>query len=190
MIAALGYIRGADGVFRDQAGQRLEVEIRSGPQDQAFNPAVAIADYWQRIGVQTSTVRATGRLAQDPELHATFPGFLISSEPHDVLGLGVLHSVQARLPENGFQVAGAPNRSRYMNPDLDGLIDTYFRTVSPRERVPVMGRIAQHVAEQLSVMGIYYNPSPYGRANRLVSVSPEPAQGSNSAWNAQEWDVR
>ncbi len=190
MIEALGYTRGADGVLRDGADQRLEVEIRSGPQDQAFNPAVAIADYWQRIGVQTSTFRATGRLAQDPELGASFPGFSIYGGVHDVVGLRVLHSAQARLPENGFEVGGAINRSRYMNPELDGLIDTYFRTISPRERVPIMGRIAQHVAEQLPVMGIYYNPDPYARANRLVNVSSKPAQRSNSAWNAHEWDVR
>ena len=186
MIEGLGYTRGADGAWRDPTGGGLEVEIRSGPEDQAANPAAAIADYWQRIGVGTYTLRATPRLAQDPEASATFPGFNVGSNPNDVAGLRGLHSSRARLPENGFQAPVPRNDSRYMNPELDSLVDGYFKTIPVQDRVAVLGRIVRHVAEQLPVVGIYYNPTPDGYGNRLVNVTSTWAQGSNPGWNAHE----
>ena len=192
MIEALGYTRSGDGVGRDPTGQRLEVEIRSDGPDANANAAAGVADYWQRIGVRASTLHATGRLGQDPELVATFPGFRLTSSPHDA-SMSILRSAQVALPENGFQVSGPPNHSRYMSPELDGLIDTHERTIRPQERVPLMGRIVQHVADQLPVIGIYYNANAHAHAHRLLNVgTAQTGQGPrarNAAWNAHEWDV-
>lgn len=190
LIEGLGYARGPDGSLRDQTGQRLELEIRSLPTDSAANAAAAVGDSWQRVGIGASFVRATGRLAQDPEAQAAFPGFYVSNQPKDVNGLLRLHSSRAQLRENNFEAPAPPNRSRYMNADLDGLIDAYFRTIPVPERVSVLGRIIRHVAEQLPVMGTYYSGRPDAFAIRLVNVSPRWGGGTNPAWNAHEWDVR
>jgi ABC-type transport system substrate-binding protein len=147
LIESLGYGRGADGAFRDQTGQQFQVEIRSVATDSAANAAAAVADSWQRVGIGASAVRMTPRLAQDPEAQAAFPGFFIVPRPKDVNGLQTLHSSRAQLPENGFQ-APAANWSRYMNPEMDGLIDAYFRTIPMPERISVLGRIIRHVAER------------------------------------------
>ena len=192
LIESLGYTRGADGAFRDQTGQRLQVEIVSAPVDSAANAAAAIADSWQRVGIGASTVRQTPARAQDPEAEFAFPGFFINGQPKDVAGLLSLHSSRARLPENNFQAPGA-NWSRYMTAELDGLIDAYFRTIPVPERISVLGRIIRHVAEQLPVMGTYYSGTPDAFANRLVNVSTRwagAAAGTNPAWNAHEWDLR
>jgi len=150
-----------------------------------------IADSWQRIGLGgTTAVRATGRLGQDPEAQATFPGFMIQNSASGVPGLRRLHSANVRLPENSFQVGGSENVSRYMNPELDGLIDAYFRTIPLADRIAVMGRILRHVAEQLPVMGIYYNPAPDAFGNRLLNIGIARAFGSVPSWNAHEWDVK
>ena len=84
------------------------------------------------------------------------------------------------------------NNSRYMNAELDGLIDAYFRTIPVQERISGLGRIIRHVAEQLPVMGIYYSGRPDGFATRLINVSARwsASTGTNPAWNAHEWDVR
>jgi hypothetical protein len=61
------------------------------------------------------------------------------------------------------------------------------------ERISVLGRIILHVAEQLPVMGTYYDGLPDGFANRLVNVSTRAAggaSGTHPAWNAHEWDVK
>jgi peptide/nickel transport system substrate-binding protein len=193
LIGGLGYTRGADGALRDQTGQQLQVEILSAPADSAANAGATVADHWQRVGIGASAVRETPRLAQNPEAEATFPGFFVGTQPKDVVGLWNLHSSRARLPQNSFQVGSGGNYSRYMNAEMDGLIDAYFRTIPVPERISALGQIILHVAEQLPVMGTYYTGQPDAFANRLVNVSPKwagAAAGTNPAWNAHEWDVR
>jgi len=133
----------------------------------------------------------TPRLAQDPEAQAGFPGVFITTAPKDI-NLRALHSSRARLPENNFQMPMPANHSRYMNAELDGLVETYVRTIPLPERISVLGRIIRHVAEQLPVMGLYYSGTPDAFANRLVNVSTRSkgAVGTNPAWNAHEWDLR
>ncbi len=191
LLSGLGYSRGADSSFRDQTGQRLEVEIRSAPQDTSANAAAAVADSWQRVGIGGSAVRETPRLAQDPEAQAAFPGVFIVTAPKDI-NLRSLHSSRARLPENSFQMPNPVNFSRYMNAELDGLIDAYLRTIPVPERISLLGGFIRHVAEQLPVMGLYYSGTPDAFANRLVNVSTRSRGlvGTNPAWNAHEWDVR
>jgi len=79
-----------------------------------------------------------------------------------------------------------------MNAELDGLVETYVRTIPLPERISVLGRIIRHVAEQLPVMGLYYSGTPDAFANRLANVSTRSrgTTGTNPAWNAHEWDVR
>ena len=77
-----------------------------------------------------------------------------------------------------------------MNPEMDRLIEGYFRTIPIPDRVAIVGRIAQHVADQLPLMGIYYNPEPAAFGNRLLNVSSAPVVSAPVSWNAHEWDVK
>lgn len=43
-------------------------------------------------------------------------------------GLRFLHSSETRLPINNFRGAGLGNTSRYMNPELDSLLESYLKT--------------------------------------------------------------
>src|SRR5262249_26262319 len=52
MLLDLGYVKGTDSYFRDAAGQRLAVELRTTSQIDIQTPAqLAVADSWQRLGV-------------------------------------------------------------------------------------------------------------------------------------------
>ena len=190
MLAELGYTRGDDGVLRSAANDRLEVELRTGPVEQAARPGAAIADYWQRMGVATSYYRMTPQQQQDSEYRSTFPAFTVLNQANDVMGFYNLHSTRAPLPANRFRVVGGfGNVGRYMNSELDGLIDRYFMTVQPPERIQVLGPILFHIADQLPLMGIYYNPRPEAIAERLVGASRD-RTGGQITWNAHEWDIR
>jgi len=189
MIEELGYSRGADGTFRDVANEVLHIEIRSLPAAQTVRPATTVADYWQRVGVSTSLVPDSPQLLQDLEYRATFPAFYVLNQGNDIIGLPNLHSSRTRLPENRFQVPGNGNWSRYINPELDGLIDTYLTTIPKRERIETLGQVIYRIADQLTIMGLYYNPRPEPVANRLMNVHPQRAPRSPIVWNAHEWDL-
>src|SRR5207249_3560350 len=152
--------KGSDGIYQDEANRRLELEVQGGALEQAAKPAAAVADYWHHLGIATTPVRASPQQMQDPEYVATFPAFSVYSRPNSLASLRFFYSTASRLPSNNFRVAGIGNMSRYMSAELDALIDGYFKTVPVPERTRALGQIIHHVAEQVTVVGLYYNPVP------------------------------
>lgn len=188
MIQALGYEKGADAVFRDQAGRPMEVEVWAVAG--AFPFALAVADSLQRIGVDAAPVVYPAQRIGDWPYEATFPGFRIFTAPAEPSALTNFHSSKARLPENNFQVPGGTNWSRYVSPELDALIDRYFVTVRAADRTKVLGDILQHMSERLNVMGLVHTSIGDGVANRLLNVSIQRASSATITWNAHQWAVR
>ncbi len=189
IIEGLGYVRGSDGGFRDAAGQRLTVEIRTtGGDDLQEKTMLSMSDYWQRVGVTVEPVVVPRQRAQDREYRANFPGFEEVRQPND-LTTGALTRYlgsESALPENNYR---GNNRMRYQSAELDALIDRFYRTVPRNERVEVLGEIIHHMTDQVIPIGLFYNASPTMISNRLVNVGPGGASVPPS-WNVQEWDVR
>jgi peptide/nickel transport system substrate-binding protein len=189
LLESMGYRKAPSGSYVDEAGQPLELEIRSGPQEQAARPAEATAHYWQQLGIHATAVRPSAQQFGDLVYQATFPSYLVVNGPNDLTELRYLHSAQTRLPSNNYRAVGIGNRSRYMNPEFDGLLETYFRTISTPERTQALGQVVRHVADQVTVTGLFYNPTPGAVANRVTKVSAS-WPGTGIAWNVYEWDVR
>ncbi len=188
LLESLELTKGADGFYRDRSGQRLNVEARTTADDDVRQKTLfAIADYWQQAGIGTETVLIPRQRAADLEYRATFPAFELVRQPQDVRGLRSFHSRYTALPENSFRVTG--NRTRYMNPEWDALVDRYFMTIPKPERVQIMGEIVRHISNEVLILGIYYNVSPTLLSNRLVNIGAA-GQGATQAWNAHLWDVR
>jgi peptide/nickel transport system substrate-binding protein len=184
LLEELGYAKRADGAYRDAAGQRLEVEVRNGPTDELAKTGAAIVDYWQRLGVAATADRIPAQRMSEFEYLATFPGFFVlgstTGNPRS------LHSSRVRLPVNSFRASGW---YRYVNPELDDLIDAYYRTVPMPERTQVLEKIAHHVADQIIVVGLNYSVTAAGVSERLLNVSTQ-WPGFQITWNANEWDVK
>jgi peptide/nickel transport system substrate-binding protein len=188
LLEELGFRRGADG-YQDDANRRLELELRAGPEEEHAKTASAVADYWQRLGVGVSYLRITQQQFQDQQYAGTFPAFMVLGGPNDVAALRNLYGSQARLPSNNFRVSGSGNRSRYVNPEFDALLATYFATVPVPERTQALGEIIRHMSDQLTMVGIYYNPRPGAVGNRVLNTSQEWV-AQYITWNAHEWDAR
>lgn len=135
-------------------------------------------------------IRFAPQILQDLEYRATFPAFYVQNQGNDLMGLPNLHSSRARLPENRFQVPGNGNWSRYVNPKFDALIDRYLTTIPKPERLAALREIIHHIADQLTIMGLYYSPPPEPISNRIVQVSAPRAPRSPVFWNVHTWDLR
>ncbi len=195
MIEEVGYRRGSDGAFRDAAGERLSVEIRALDMDNPVHPkALAIvADYWQQVGVAVEQVLVGRQRAGDAEYSATFPAFNLHHHAPNVATRGVIafHGASAPLPENRFVTRG--NAARYMNAELDALIDRYITTIARPERVQLLGGIVHQMTDQVAIMGIVYSLAPTMIGSRLQNVTASNASGSmrtTEGWNAHEWELR
>jgi peptide/nickel transport system substrate-binding protein len=185
-IEGLGYTKGADGFYRDSAGQRLSVEIRATAGDLNQKAMFAIADYWQRLGVGAEQVAIPPQRASDLEYRSTFPGFNVQRQGGELSFVSNFHSSQARLPENRW---AGNNNTRYMNPELDALIDRFETTIPRAERMTVARQAVQHITDQVVELPLFYDAQPALIASRLLNV--EGSRGtSHTTWNAHEWDVR
>ncbi|HZT06756.1 MAG TPA: ABC transporter substrate-binding protein [Chloroflexota bacterium] len=189
MIQALGYTRGADGMFQDSNGRGLSLEIRTSPeQDIQVKTLFAIADAWEHVGVATEPNVMAEQRIRDREYVQTFPAFLMYRQPNDPNGLLLrLYSWQAPMPENNFV---GRNHPRYRNPEFDAMIDRYYTTIPKRERTAVLGDIIHHTTDLLTMMGLFYDAEPVIIGNRLVNVAAAKSADSTPVWNVDLWDVR
>lgn len=185
MIEGLGYTRGADGAFHDRNGEKLALELRTVTVDLNQKVILAVADNWGRVGLPTEPVVIPPQRVGDQEYVATFPSFLLYRNPNDIGGFSALHGSKTRLPENGFR---GSNNSRYMNPEFDALLDRYLRTIPQAERTSIIGEIIYHIADQVTLMGLFYDSEPTMIGSRLRNVAARHVR-STQAWNAHEWDV-
>lgn len=189
MIEALGYARGTDGLMHETSGKTLEVEI-AGSSDAVTKTMLSVADYWQRVGVASTTFITPPQRATDWEYRATFSSFSLFTGTHDLPALPALLSTQARTAENHYEIGGLPNWSRYRSAELDDLVNRFFRTIPKGERIDLLTRINQHIFENLTTMGLYYFPTPYAVANRVANVPTGRASRASMTWNVHLWDVR
>lgn len=185
LLEEVGYRRDPAGAYRDAAGARLELEIRNFSPDPKH--ATTVASYWEQLGLATTPTQISSQRAQDLEYVATFPALLIRNRPNDVGSLRFYHSSQTPLASNSYRIA-SPNHSRYMSPELDALIDGYFTTVSIAERTRTLGQIVRHVADQVTVVGLFYNPIPGAFSSRLVNAGTH-WYHPLVTWNIHEWDA-
>jgi peptide/nickel transport system substrate-binding protein len=187
IIEGFGYTRGADGMFRDAQGQALALEIRTTSSPPSPQGMAIIADYWQRSGVAMTQSITPRQLQDDGPYRANFPAiqFKRTSNTLDVLRRR-LHSSEAPLESNSWNGGNDP---RYMNPEVDALLDRYMSTVGRVERTQILSQIMRRVTDEVVFFGMIYTPNPVLIHNRLVNVGTGSA-GVSPAWNAFEWDVR
>jgi len=183
IIEGLGFVRASDGIFRDAAGQRLEVEVNTTRLDTHQKMLLALNDQWPRAGVAVDPVVIPPQRAQDAEYRATFPGMALQGHPREVIRL---HGSEARMPERGYR---GGNNARYVNADMDALIDRYFVTVPKAERNQVLAQIVRHISEQVVVLPMIWRVDPTAIGNRLANIEPK-GPHATQAWNAHEWEAK
>ena len=186
LMEGLGYVRGPDGFYRDPSGQPLRVEIRTTQSEINPKTMAAVADYLERAGIGIDQVITPLQLVSDQRYRSTFPGLIVNGGGADASGLEDFHSSQARVPETNFS---GSNRARYMNAELDGIIDRYQTTIPFNERMEHARQITRHVTENLPVLPLFFDSWPGAASARLVNVGAS-ANNGETTWNVHEWDLR
>lgn len=187
LIEGLGHRKGPDGLYRDPTGTQLVLEIRTTQGDiQQERSMFATADNWQRVGLASEPVVVASARRGDDQYRATFPGFDLRRNPHrpDTMRT-YLHGSQAPLPERNYR---GNNYGRYLNPELDAIIDLHDRTIPRQERWDILGRAVNFVTDQVVVFGLFYDVEVTVTSSRMRNVLTRAAQ-RGEAWNVHAWDV-
>jgi peptide/nickel transport system substrate-binding protein len=187
LIEGLGYSKGQDGFYRDAAGQRLGIDHRTTTSPENEKITFAVSDQWQRLGVSVETTVIPPQRARDGEYVAGFPAFRTISQGRVLERLRLRHSSATPLPSNNYV---GQNYSRYMNPEFDAMIDRYYTTIPPQERLEVVRQILFHVSDQLPLMGLLYDADQLFVNHRLQNVTHTRLLGNTQTWNAHQWELR
>jgi peptide/nickel transport system substrate-binding protein len=183
LLEGMGLVKGADGLYHNAQGLPISLEVRStGTYDAAVKGMIAVADYWQKLGFNIDQVPVPQQRQSDTEYRANFTGFHVQRQPTDADSLVRYTSSQVPTAQNGYR---GESKNRYVNKDLDALIDTYFLTIPRPERMGVLSKIVQHMTSEVIALGLFYDSTPRLISNRLLNVPADAPQA-----NVYEWDVK
>jgi peptide/nickel transport system substrate-binding protein len=182
LLAGLGYTRGPDGRMSGPGGPMV-VEIRARANDEAqVKTLLAVADYWEQLGITVEQVHFPAQQASDREFRATRKGYEVVRQPAGVNAFSRYHGSQTPLPENEFS---GQNRTRYMNPEFDSWIDGMFTTIPMKERMDYAAKIVHRMTDQALLQNLFYDVVPVMISNRLTNVA-----GPGDVWDVHQWDVK
>ncbi len=186
LIEGLGYTRSPGGAYRDSSGEQLLIEHRTTEADLHLKYIYTIADYWKQVGVTQESVVISRQIgpAAAREYRATRPGFELTRYPTN---LDQFLSSEAPQASNNFV---GNNRSRYMNPELDALIERYYATIPLAQRNQLLASIVHHMTENLTLLGIHHATQVDLVTNRLSNVLPVNSEDGRLTWNIHEWELK
>jgi peptide/nickel transport system substrate-binding protein len=184
MVTDLGFSKGPDGMFRDGAGQPLQVEIRTTVGDELrANAMFAINAMWKEIGIGGEPVLIPRQQARDREYRVVRPAFELTHQPNELTERALQRFITAEVPAaprwNGN------NRARYSSPEYDALVDKYLVTLNPRDSLQVAKDLNRHFSEHLPAMGVLYRVDIMLIANKMQNLTAD-----KNVLNAHEWDVK
>ena len=182
MIEALGYSKGADGIFRGADGTRLSVGLLTHEQNSFHVPTtLSVQTQWQRLGLDVQVDILPVPRATDLRARALFPSFILLSK-------GILAGPDSYftrsaipLPENNFF---GGNASRYGSAEMDGLIDRFVRTIPFTERMAILGDMVHMQTDQVHMLPLFFQGGAYVLGSpRLKNVL------GGHVWNAHLWEL-
>ncbi len=187
MLEGIGLRKGGDGLYLDPSGGRLSFDIRaleSDPQERV-RATLVVADYWRRLGLDVTPFMVPPHQASDRQYVSEFPTFFLSActSTYDRV-VNCFHSSQARTAQTRFN---GPNRSRYMNPELDALLERFITTVPLRERVQPLREAIRIETEEAVWMGLFRGAYNTLMSNRLQNRQLDTYRSDASF--AHLWDV-
>jgi peptide/nickel transport system substrate-binding protein len=183
LLAGLGLTPGPDGVLQDGSGRRVSVELRTTADNDARRKALlAVASYWQRVGVAVEPTIVPEQLQGDRQYRAEFPAFEVNRGGAEIAGLNQYHSRAIRLPENSYRGSTGTNYPRYSTPELDGLIDRFVATIPHAERLQIAGQVVNHLTANVAQMGLYFDAEPAMVSNRLKGFD-------GYVWESHKWEL-
>ncbi len=189
LLEGLGYSRGSDGLLRDAQGQPLSLELRTtGHREIPVKSTFPVADAWGQLGVTVEPYIIPIQRVSDIETQATFPAFLLVRTGFGIDRVWSFHSAEARVAEKNYN---GRNNGRYMNPELDAIIDRYWVTIPWDTRMDVVGQILAQITDQVALLPLFYDMDIMLSSNRLLNADAAlRVAGAAQAWNAYDWDVK
>lgn len=185
LLEQLGYIKQADGLYYDGAGQKLGFRAQTNAGDDFKDKMLfSSADQWKRAGIDVEVYISPRQQASDREYRATLPGTDLVRQPFDPARL---ISKDIPTPQNNWV---GSNRTGWSDPEHDRLADLYYVTIPLNERRQHIAGMMKILTEQAMPLGVIYDVGPVMISARMLNVAENLPEGVAESWNSHEWDYR
>ncbi len=187
LLAEAGWTPGPDGIRRNAAGQRLNVEFTTtvGVRFRELQQQV-IQSEWRGIGVESDIKNEPPRTLFGETLkHRSFPGAVLFAWVLPVEGTPrqILSSGQIPMAANNW---GGTNYMDFRNPQMDADIDAVERELDPAKRAPIWADMQRIYANQLPALPLNFSADAYVWPTWLHGVQPTGHAAPTTLW-AEQW---
>jgi len=185
LLTEAGWGKGADGMFRNPAGQLFDIEVWAGATNTIrTTAATVVVDYWKRAGLNGRQFGIPQ--GSDREFQASFPGFDVSGG--DPGGYRTITSAEIPRPENRF---AGPNSGSYANPEFDALVFRLNATLQRAERDDITVATERLFTMDVAKPTLIYDVKPAAGLSQVGGIRGY-SGGANSRsylFNSEEWTV-
>ena len=184
LMAAAGWTRGGDGLYRDGGAQTLAMEVRGGS---GFTQELTVvAAQWKDAGLDSTIFVIPDTTANERELQNSSRGVQISSGG----GYDAYTAAAMGTAENRW--AGA-NRGGYRSAAYERLVDEWrANAFDVSRRLALQADIIKFLHDDVAYIPLYYNVrgQAWSKAVRGPGPFEVPLPPLQSLWNVHQWEVQ
>jgi peptide/nickel transport system substrate-binding protein len=150
LMAEAGWIRGADGFFRDASGERFNIEVASSAGSKNEQEAAIYVDGLRKVGFEAIQYVTPVAQIDDNETRATRGGISLrgGGEVYD-------YYVESSIPSAANRWRG-DNRPGWYNAEYNRVFGLLERTFPMNERIQLMGELERQVSlDRALLMGTW-----------------------------------
>jgi peptide/nickel transport system substrate-binding protein len=163
LLAEAGWRPGPDGILVNAStGERFNIQLRAaqvgGAQVGKDRELTVVADSWKRVGVESSLNLQTIGASGDRGYEAVQPGIFLIGNMSPLTNL--FRQLNSRFVATEANRWTGFNLTGFSDPQIDSLLDRYYVTIEPTERLNLDRQLVQKGMGDVVVLPLYWEVVP------------------------------
>lgn len=183
LLASVGWARGPDGILvHGPSGERFEVQLRADQGAGKEKEVTIIGEDWKAIGANATIDIIPSAREGDREYESLSPGVLLTGN------LAPRNWFTDRTNSRNISSAAnrwtGRNRTGYVNPRVDGILEKLEAAIDPREQAPLHQELMREQMADVAIMPLYWEVQPVF----MLRGVKEGVVGARMTYRFWEWD--
>jgi len=186
LMAEVGYVKGSDGFYTSEAGERFSTEFWGdvGPQFELDHGAVSGG--WRQAGLETRATYVAPAQLRDGQFRSSFKGMYFTATGTGTAPSLVLASTAA-IPTVANRYNGS-NRGGWSSPEFERLWEMHNTTLDRSERTRALAEIERLISTDLPFLMVFHNFHVVAYSANLKGPDTR-GERDLMYWNVHEWEL-